>query len=108
VLKILEAYLPSDFEMKQVEKLLDEVEQDFPDLIAGYDYEMTTDWTGDPAVQILLFIKDEAAARSDLAERTLQVGRRIREALTAEGSTRWPFVHFRTRSELQASWAAPL
>jgi hypothetical protein len=104
VLDILKPYLPTQGEVKQVEEALENIR--FPDFVLGFDYELGADSMGDPAVWIWVLVKDEAANRADLTASSTEMERRIREALNAAGSTRWPFVRLRTASEQRALWRA--
>lgn len=70
------------------------------DWIPTFDYQLSDDSTGDPAVWIWLILNDEVDVEADdTHEKLNRLRQRIREELREAGILRWPFIHVRTRSE---------
>lgn len=69
--------------------------------IPTFDYQLDTDWSGDPAVRVWLILKDgvdvlEAKTREELSRIRLRLHADIQDAEI----DRWPFVRTRSWSEV--------
>ncbi len=89
ILEIMAPYLPVPDEAEQVEAALRSVE--FPPWVVNWDYELGSDEEGGPAVWVNVFV-EEGAPRSDFGRFALRISPKIRQALSAEGVNRWPYV----------------
>jgi hypothetical protein len=96
-LEIVGPYLPELPGIRQVEEALQRVR--FPDFVVNWNFEVCEDSTGEPAVRVHVFVRDEVADRKGLIKETNEIDRRIRVALDDAGVARWPYVRFRTASE---------
>jgi hypothetical protein len=97
LLEILEPYLPSPEEGKQVETALKSI--DFPPWVVNWDYELASDEEGGPAVWINFYADRKLASPKDFARFAAQVTQTIHRALSENGVTRWPYVRVRTTAE---------
>jgi hypothetical protein len=97
MLSILGPYVPAPAEGENIEEALQSVE--FPSWIANWDYELGSDQDGLPAVWINLFADETSAPRKEFGRVASQLTRKIREALAAVGSDRWPYVRMQTAVE---------
>jgi hypothetical protein len=97
VLQILQPYLPTPREGEQVEEALEGVR--FPVWVVNWDYELGNDQDEVPAVWVNLFVDDTSAPRKEFGRLASETTEKIRRALTAAGSDRWPYVRVRTAVE---------
>ncbi len=100
ILKILGPYLSTPEECKKVEKALRNVT--FPPWVVNWDYELGSSHEGDAAVRVIVFA-EENVARSDYGRFTSQIIPMIRQALAAEGVSRWPYIRLRTAMEYKTA-----
>jgi hypothetical protein len=97
LLQILQPYLPTPQEGQAVEDALNSV--GFPPWVVNWDYELGSDEDGGPAVWVNLFADETTAPRKEFGRLASSITPKIREALSATGSQRWPFVRIRTAVE---------
>ncbi len=95
ILPILEPYLPE--EGSKVEKALENVA--FPPAVANWDFELGSDDDGMPVVWVNLYIDETSGPRRELGRLASKMTTSIRQALSAAGSNRWPYVRVRTAVE---------
>jgi hypothetical protein len=100
ILNILSPYLPTPEESKKVERALRNVA--FPPWAVNWDYELGTSEEGDDAVWVNVFAEVNVA-RSDYGRFSSQIIPTIRQALSAEGVRRWPYVRLRTATEYKTA-----
>jgi hypothetical protein len=100
MLKILKPYLPEGGEIKQVRDALEKIT--FPEGVLSYEFELGDDSTGDPAVWVWVVVDERLDDTKAFLPMTLEIEDKIRKALAAAGSTRWPYVLFRTAAEQRA------
>jgi hypothetical protein len=100
ILHILSPYLSNPEESKKVEKALRNVQ--FPPWVVNWDYELGSSEEGDAAVWVNVFAEGNVA-RSDYGRFGSQIIPMIRQALVAEGVSRWPYVRLRTAMEYQTA-----
>ncbi len=86
VLEILNPYLVTGSEIKQVRAALEGIE--FPKEVLTWEYELGADSTGDPAVWIWVFVDDASAEREDFSAVAARVRRKIQEAIFGSGIAR--------------------
>jgi hypothetical protein len=96
ILEILQPYIPMPDEAKTVERAIRGVA--FPLWVLNWDYELGSDEEGGPAVWVNVFV-EEGAPRSEFGRFALRIIPKIRQALSAEGVNRWPYVRLRTATE---------
>ena len=70
-----------------------------PPFAAGMEYSFGSDWTGDPAIWIVVNLKDEAEKLPDLGERLADLSLRIRKTVLKKESEAFPYVRYRTLSD---------
>ena len=97
LLQLLQPYLPTPLDGQNVEEALNRVQ--FPPWIVNWDYELGSDEDGGPAVWVNLFADEGTAPRQEFGRLASRVTPQIREALSATGSQRWPYVRVRTAVE---------
>jgi hypothetical protein len=97
ILRILEPYLPTPQEGKEVEELLNKL--DFPPWVANWDYELGSDQDEVPAVWINVYVDGAVAPRKDFGRFASQMTAKVRQALSTAGVHRWPYVRVRTAVE---------
>jgi hypothetical protein len=97
ILVILEPFLPTPDEGKQVDEALKSAE--FPPWVANWDYELGSDQDEVPSVWINLYVDETIAPRKELGRFASQMTAKFREALSAADNHRWPYVRVRTAVE---------
>jgi hypothetical protein len=100
VVSILDPYLSANEEAQKVREVLEGV--DFPPGVVTWEYEIGADATGDPAVWIWLFVDEDVVQRKEVSRVTTAAREMIRDALSAAGIARWPYVRARTVAEQRA------
>ncbi|MGA2032883.1 MAG: hypothetical protein ABSG68_11535 [Thermoguttaceae bacterium] len=95
--RILDPYLPTPEEGREVEEALTKV--DFPAWVASWDCELGSEEDGVPAVWINLYLDETIAPRKDFGRFASQMAAKFRQALSAAGNRRWPYVRVRTAVE---------
>ncbi len=100
ILNILEPYLPTSEESHKVEKALRKVQ--FPPWIANWDYELGSSESGEAAIWVNVFV-DGSISRAEYGRFASQIIPMIREALSAEGVQRWPYVRLKTSMEYKTA-----
>jgi hypothetical protein len=97
LLGVLQPYLPSPEDGDKVEEALKRIE--FPPWVVNWDYELGSDQDGSAAVWVNFFADDSIAPRKEFGRFASRMTTRIRDALAAVGSHRWPYVRMRTAVE---------
>lgn len=97
MLEILGPNLPTPEEGRKVAKALQSVE--FPPWVVNWDYELGSDEEGGAAVWINLFADRKLASPNEFGRFASQVTQKIRQALSANGVARWPYIRVRTTAE---------
>jgi hypothetical protein len=100
ILEILTPYLPTPEEGKTVEKVLQTV--DLPSWVLNWDYELASDEDGTPALWVNLYADEQVAPRKEFGRAVMRLTAKIREALSAAGVERWPYIRMRTALEHKA------
>jgi hypothetical protein len=100
LMEILDPYLFSPQEGKQVEEALKKVA--FPPWALNWDYELGSDPDGTPSVLVTIFVDDESLPRRELGRFASSMTNKIRTALNEVGSQRWPNIIVRTGVEHKA------
>lgn len=75
--------------------------EDIPD-VEGYHVVIREDSTGDVAAFIYVIVPDELTSRTDFIERTEGIDDRVFELFSREFQGYWPYVRFRSASEMAA------
>ncbi len=102
ILDLLGPYLQTPEEDAKVEKAIDNLQSGaLPTWVVNWDYELGSDEEGGPAVWINLFVEEGAPSR-EFGRTASQLIPKLRQALTAQGVTRWPYVRIRTAAEHKA------
>lgn len=83
---------------KQVEQRL---AGSLPEAVLDLRFETGEDVGGQPALWIWVILKDEAVQGDALAKNTQAIRQILHRAVRELGFAHWPYVHFRTASELQ-------
>ncbi len=94
VLKIIEPYLPTHEESKDVETALTGIP--FPDWVVTWDYELGNDEDETPAVWLNLYADEDTAPKGTLASTAAGLTRQLRKRLTDARINRWPYVRLRS------------
>jgi hypothetical protein len=89
--------LPAEGEVQRIREVLESI--DFPPGVVSYRFEVGADWTGDPAVKIWLLVDEDIVHLQESIRITTDTEPKIRDALTAAGIRRWPYVLVRTEAE---------
>lgn len=77
-----------------------------PEFVLGLDYDLDTDWTGDPAAHIRVIIRDDADPESDeFQEFVVQFDDRLFDAMREARSNRFPYAGFLPESDARAALA---
>ncbi len=100
LLEILDPYLFSPQEGKQVEEALKNVA--FPPWALNWDYELGSDPDGTPSVLVTIFVDDESLPRRELGRFASSMTSKIHAALNEVGSQRWPNIIVRAAVEHKA------
>jgi hypothetical protein len=99
ILSILAPYLfePEGWE---VYRALWWVRCKYPEFVLGYDYELRTDSTGDPAVVIWVVVPDDFdPTNPNYRTQEVAVRHEIARVFADRDIKRWPYVRIQTRSE---------
>ena len=83
---------PSERQIDQVAKTL------APDVVR-IRFDISSDWSGDPAIYFRVLLADEASRRDRLAEVTTKVSSQIFDELDLANSDLIPYFNFRSESE---------
>ncbi len=67
-----------------------------PAFVHDLEYTFGTDWTGDPAVRIIVNLKDEAEKLPDLGDRLSKLSFHIRDSVLKKESEAFPYIRYRT------------
>lgn len=97
ILKLLDHYIPTTDEIIDVDNALLGIE--FPPWVVDWNFELGSDEDDEPAVWVNIFIDRDKAPGKELGRFALGMTQKIREALSAAGIDRWPFVRIRTAVE---------
>ena len=97
LLELLQPYLPTPQEGQNLEEVLHGVQ--FPPWVVNWDYDLGSDADGGAAVWINLFADESTAPRQEFGRLASSITHKIREALSATGSQRWPYIRVRTALE---------
>jgi len=92
ILGILEPYLALPDEGEKVEAALGKVP--FPPAVVNWDYQLGHDSSDEPCVWVDLYL-DDSLPGWEYGRTNLRLLGQIREALLAEGVTRWPYSRVR-------------
>lgn len=77
-----------------------------PAFVLGVEYDLDTDWAGEPAVYIWVIVRDDTDPESDeFVAFSRGFNGRVWDALPAAGSDRIPHVAYRLESEAKAALA---
>jgi len=99
MLGILNPYIPSLRDGENVEEVLERVQSQLPPWVVNWDYELGSDADDAPAVWINLFVDESTAPRKEFGRLASRMSADILQALSAAGSSRWPYVRIRTAME---------
>jgi hypothetical protein len=97
---ILAPYLPTHPEVTRTEEAVQTVE--IPDWVANWEFELTSDWQGEPAVLFTFYVDEQTAPRKQLSRLSSDLTSKIHRALSAVGIDRWPFPRVRTVFEYKS------
>lgn len=102
ILKIADSQKYSDEKAFRVGKQLEKhfAHEPLPEYVRGLRFETDDDAQGDPAIWIWVEIDDNAATPTEFAENTSVVRERIQDLLRRDVPGIWPYVRFRTSSEV--------
>lgn len=70
-----------------------------PEYVHGLEFEFDDDWSGDPAVWIMVIISDEMADSDSFPQWSLDIRKRIMEAVRGADASRRPYVRFWSESD---------
>lgn len=82
-------------------RVVQHIGESLPRWVEGLRFETGEDWVGDPALWIWVELEDEAARR-DFNRKINLVQGQIQEAIRVLDIGIWPFIRFRTVSEVKA------
>lgn len=100
LLDILGPYLPLPDEAKKVEAALRSV--DFPTWVVNWDYELGSDSDGAAAVWVNVFADEQTVPRQHLGRAASELTTKVRQAFSASGVDRWPYIRMKTSFEHKA------
>ncbi len=100
LLAILQIYLAIPDEGTVVAKALRRVE--FPPWVLNWDYELGSDWAGDPLITVNIYADESAATPKEMGRAASQMTQTVRQALYAAGVKRFPFLQFSTAFEYKS------
>jgi len=101
ILEILQPYLPTPQEGGKVEDALKAIA--FPSWVVNWDYELGSDSDGIPSVWVNIFADENRVPLNQLGRFASELTTKVRQALTASGISRWPYVRLRTAAEHKAA-----
>ncbi|MBI2422184.1 MAG: hypothetical protein HYV27_05080 [Candidatus Hydrogenedentes bacterium] len=70
--------------------------------VQDWRVSLGTDSTGDPAAYIIVVMADEEAQRADFIANAQDIERRIFDEFQSKNIDPWPYVRFRSQSEMAA------
>ena len=80
---------------------------DLPDSVVEYRLLLDNDWQGEPKVVIYFILSDSLMTREGKTDKAFQeesesIHRKVLDSFFERGLNRWPFPHFRLKSEQDA------
>ncbi len=86
---------------RKVGAVLKRIQRELPSFAVDLEYSFGSDWTGDPAVWIIVNLKNEAEKLPDLGSRLAELSWRIRDRVLQKEAEAFPYVRYRTVSDKQ-------
>ena len=74
---------------------------ELPEYVKEFDYFLDEDSSGYPAVWVYVIVTDEEADGESFGPDSRRIGNAIEDAIHASGIGRWPYIRFRSLSEVQ-------
>lgn len=75
---------------------------ELPEYVKEFDYFLDEDSSGYPGVWVYVIVTDEEADGESFGPDARRIRKTIADAIHASGFGRWPYIHFRSLSEVQA------
>jgi hypothetical protein len=96
-LAVLQPFFPTTEERRKTVDALRTV--DFPPWVDNWDYEFGSDEDGAAIIWVTVFADEQSAPRQSFGRFASELTGKIRNALSAAGIERWPYVRMRTALE---------
>lgn len=90
IMKLLEPYLVTPYEGERIEEAMKAIS--FPEWVVNWEYEVTENSEGEPAVYFNVFIDEQNAPRSELGRFASKVTWQIRDVFFKSRVERLPYV----------------